>query len=416
MFENIIGQQETIGVLRGELAHGEFPRASLFFGPAYAGKLSTALEVARVLTCQEGHAAWSCECRSCSLQKELSHPHTVLIGSRYFEVEIAASAGALLRGRRAVTQFLFLRAVRKLTRRFDAAVVDPDDAKMKGAPEKVSRVEELLAEIEPGKELPEERALGELLEKIVAGCVQLCGHLRGEGVAVGQVRRLAAWAHVTASGSRKVAIIENADRMQDSARNALLKLLEEPPAAVSLILLSARRAAVIPTIISRLRPYSFGQRSAQEEREVMEKIFREETPSAESLRGFFLAWKEINPEKLSALSRKYLELAAARETGGVDILAELAELFPDRRAREPNARSPAQLSPKEAISSFLEELTFRFQELLRAGGTPVETLEEWTAAVKDALARIETYNMSPQTAVESLFYRMRAVARRGDSS
>jgi DNA polymerase III delta prime subunit len=407
MFENIIGQQETIAVLRGELAHDEFPRASLFFGPPYAGKLSTALEVARVLTCQEGHAAWSCECRSCGLQKELAHPHTVLIGSRYFDVEIAASAGALLRSRRPVTQFLFLRAVRKLTRRFDAAVSDPDDARMKGSAEKVSKVEELLAEIEPGKELPEERALGELLEKLVAACAQLGGHLRSDGIAVGQVRRLAAWAHVTASGSRKVAIVENVDRMQDSARNALLKLLEEPPSAVSLILLSARRAAIIPTIISRLRPYSFGQRRAEEEREVMEKIFREETPPAESLRGFFLAWKEINPEKLSVLSRKYLELVTTAGAGGVDILAELADLFPDRRGRE--------RSPKEAVSSFLEELTFRFHERLRAGSTPVEMLEEWSTAVKDALARIETYNISPQTAVESLFYRMRDAARRGDS-
>lgn len=408
MFENIIGQKETVGVLREELVQKEFPRASLFFGPPYAGKLSTALEAARVLTCQEGRAEWSCECRSCALQKELAHPHTVLMGSRYFDVEIAASAGALLRSRRPVTQYLFLRAVRKLTRRFDPAVADPEDTRMKGAPEKVSKVEELLSEIEPGKELPPEKALGELLEQIVGACVQLGGHLRGDGIAVGQVRRLASWAHVTASGSRKVAIIENVDRMQDSARNALLKLLEEPPSEVNLILLSTRRAAIIPTIISRLRPYSFGQRSAQEEKEVMEKIFREETLSSESLRGFFLAWKEINPEKLSILSKRFLELVTGRDTGEVDILGELAELFPDRRGRE--------RSPKEAIGSFLEELTFRFHDRLRAGRGTIETLEEWTSAVKDALMRIETYNMSPQTAVESLYYRMRDAARQGDSS
>ena len=46
----------------------------------------------------------------------------------------------------------------------------------------------------------------------------------------------------------------------------------------------------------------------------------------------------------------------------------------------------------------------------------METLEEWTDAVKEALARIETYNMSPQTALESLFYRMRGAARLGDES
>ena len=50
---------------------------------------------------------------------------------------------------------------------------------MKGAQEKVSKVEELLSEIEPGKELPPERAVGELLEQIVGACVQLGGHLNG---------------------------------------------------------------------------------------------------------------------------------------------------------------------------------------------------------------------------------------------
>ena len=50
-----------------------------------------------------------------------------------------------------------------------------------------------------------------------------------------------------------------------------------------------------------------------------------------------------------------------------------------------------------------------------AGTTAVETLEEWTSAVKEALVRIETYNMTPQTAVESLYYRTRDAARQGDS-
>ena len=121
------------------------------------------------------------------------------------------------------------------------------------------------------------------------------------------MRRLAAWSHLSATDSRKVAIIENADRMQEGARNALLKILEEPPEAVTMILLTTRRAAIMPTILSRMRPYPFEQRPADEEKEVMTKIFREETPAVSSLRGFFLAWKEINPDKLSSLSHRFME-------------------------------------------------------------------------------------------------------------
>jgi DNA polymerase III delta prime subunit len=401
MFENIIGQAGILATLREELAEAKFPRAALFFGPPYSGKLSMALEVARVLCCREGTALWSCECASCRQHKELAHPHALLLGSRYSDVEIAASSGTLLRTRKPAAHYLFLRAVRKLTRRFDADLWESDDAKIKAAQEKVARIEELLAELPPGSELPEERSLAQMLEKLVAACVQLSTAARIEAISIGQVRRLAAWSHGTAADSRKIAILENADRMQDSARNALLKLLEEPPAGVNLILLSTRRGAIIPTILSRLRPYPFEQRSAAEEQEVMAKIFRDETGARDSLRGFFLAWREINPEKLSILSRRFMDLVRHGAGSSVDIIAELGELFPDRRGQR-------ERPLRETTASFLEELTFRLHELMREGQASLDVLEGWNVAVREALARLDTYNISPQTAVESMFYRMRS--------
>ena len=408
MFENIIGQAETIRALRGELAQGRFPRSSLFFGPAYAGKLSTALEAARVLTCAEGRGEWSCECASCRMQRELTHPQTVLLGPRYSDVEIAASADALMRSRKPSTLYLLLRAVRKLTRRFDFWIADADDARVKGMQERVAQLEELVDGLSPGSELPPARELGELLERIVAEAAPVAAQVRSDTISIGQVRRLAAWAHLTAGGSRKIALIENADRMQDSARNALLKLLEEPPASVHLILLSTRRAAIIPTILSRLRPYSFPARTEGEEKDVMTKIFRGDAEGVirgdaghfPGLRGFFLAWREINPEKLSQLARRFMELARGANDPGVDIVEEMSELLPERKPQRGR-------SSRETLASFLEELMTHLGELLREGSASPESLERWSAAARDALARIESYNMQPAAVVEALFYRLR---------
>jgi hypothetical protein len=136
----------------------------------------------------------------------------------------------------------------------------------------------------------------------------------------------------------------------------------------------------------------------------MTKIFREDAPGCDSLRGFFLAWREINPEKLSILSRRFMELVYRSESGAVDIIAELSELFPDRRGQKGRA-------PKEACASFLEELTVRLGESLREGRARLDTLEEWLAAVRGAFLRLDVYNVSPQTIVETLFYRMREAAR-----
>lgn len=50
---------------------------------------------------------------------------------------------------------------------------------------------------------------------------------------------------------KKVYIIEEADSMNLSAQNALLKVLEEPPESVVFILLAASKASLLPTVLSR---------------------------------------------------------------------------------------------------------------------------------------------------------------------
>ncbi|HET6486073.1 MAG TPA: hypothetical protein VFH83_06615 [Spirochaetia bacterium] len=412
MFENIIGQTETLHGLSEEIAAGILPRAILFAGPAYSGKLSTALEVARILTCIGDNGAWTCECSSCRQQKELSHPQTVLLGSRYSEVEIAASAGSLLASRRPVTQYLFLRAVRKLTRRFDPSIFDAEDTRVRATREKAAAIEELLSAVEPGRELGSERELTAQVDEILGACLQLLALQRADGVSIAQVRRLASWAHLGAGGQQKVAIIENADRLQDSARNALLKLLEEPPQSVHFLLLSTRRAAIAPTILSRLRPYAFRQRDAAEEREVLARVFHVEDAPYDSLRAFFMAWRALSPERVSILAKRFLELVDAEGNGGrADILNELAELTADSSGKRERGARRTAASQREAALAFLEELTVQLSARLRAAPDAPESAEQGSEAIREAVTRIDALNISPPLVLESLFYRMAEDAR-----
>jgi DNA polymerase-3 subunit delta' len=55
------------------------------------------------------------------------------------------------------------------------------------------------------------------------------------------------------AGGWRVAIIDSADEMNDNAANALLKILEEPPARGLLILISHAPGRLLPTIRSRTR-------------------------------------------------------------------------------------------------------------------------------------------------------------------
>lgn len=58
-------------------------------------------------------------------------------------------------------------------------------------------------------------------------------------------------------GSKRVFLIEDADRLNEQSSNSLLKTLEEPPPTTHLILLTARPASLLPTIRSRCQMIRF---------------------------------------------------------------------------------------------------------------------------------------------------------------
>ena len=106
-------------------------------------------------------------------------------------------------------------------------------------------------------------------------------------IQVDQIRALSAEAVVLPNeAAAKVYVIEEAEAMNAAAQNALLKLLEEPPAWVRLILCAARAEALLPTIRSRC----------------VERCVAGEAPEAEEYRAEALA---------------YLRLAAAGDRAGL---------------------------------------------------------------------------------------------------
>jgi DNA polymerase-3 subunit delta' len=60
-----------------------------------------------------------------------------------------------------------------------------------------------------------------------------------------------------ARGRGKVFVVLEAELLSESAQNALLKTLEEPPPGVTIILLCAQAAALLPTTLSRCRLVNF---------------------------------------------------------------------------------------------------------------------------------------------------------------
>ena len=65
-------------------------------------------------------------------------------------------------------------------------------------------------------------------------------------------------------GRRRVVIVDNADAMEAPPQNALLKTLEEPPAASTFVLVTSRPDVLLPTVRSRCQRIRFGPISPAE--------------------------------------------------------------------------------------------------------------------------------------------------------
>ena len=72
-------------------------------------------------------------------------------------------------------------------------------------------------------------------------------------------------------GRRRVVIVDDADAMVAEAQNAMLKTLEEPPAASAFVLVSSRPDMLLPTVRSRCQRLRFGRLAPAEIAAVLER-------------------------------------------------------------------------------------------------------------------------------------------------
>jgi DNA polymerase III subunit delta' len=98
-------------------------------------------------------------------------------------------------------------------------------------------------------------------------------------------------------GRRRVAVIDDADRMSNESANALLKTLEEPPAYAVIVLIAGDASKILPTIRSRCQTVRFRPLSAAQ----VARLINE------------LEWSEDPQEALAAAELSEGSLAAAQQ-------------------------------------------------------------------------------------------------------
>lgn len=386
MFENIIGHKHTVELLKDQVRENRLPGSILIDGPRYAGKLTLALELARVLTCTRG-GEWNCTCSSCRNQKLLIQNDTLLLGYDNFMEEISVAYQLLLRNDQVYTRYMFLRSIRKLLRRFDPVFYDDKETKFKKVQPLLAYLEETLSNIDP-ENIASPLKTKEL-DSIVENAAALSKELNLSTIPVGQIRKVTFWAHTSTTENRKVVIIENAEKMNDSARNSMLKILEEPPAECFFVFLSSRTGEIIPTIRSRLRSYHLKERKTEENMQVLSQIFRETSGSFTTISSFFDSF-DPDVENLSDLAGRVLSFLLA-ENRSIAEKEELKELCREIKG--------------DSMKVFLEKLLEKARLMIpEADFRTYYMLEELCRKINRIWFDFESLNMNPQLLSEYLLY------------
>ena len=203
-WDGIIDQDRVVQALRRALDQDRVAHAYLFHGPDGVGKKAVALEMARALQCPNATSAPCEDCRVCRKTRRMVHPDVHVLfpyPKGTDEQDVAERIERLGQDPYAAVDF-----VRR------PSLSDPLETSNKQVMYHIDRVHDDL--LRPMSFRPVE-------------------------------------------GQYKVAVITDVEHMNESAANAFLKQLEEPPPQTIFLLTTSRPEQLLPTIVSRCQRLRF---------------------------------------------------------------------------------------------------------------------------------------------------------------
>lgn len=137
-----------------------------------------------------------------------------------------------------------------------------------------------------------------------------------ESIKIMEVRGILNNLQMTGDSARRILVLEELDKMTPEAANAMLKMIEEPPAKVLYIFTSSNPKGILETILSRVRRLDFQLSSNRDLFQILKTRYRLEEEShlfrvAELAQGRIAKAIKLldNREHLEVYEQTYKEIA-----------------------------------------------------------------------------------------------------------
>jgi DNA polymerase III subunit delta' len=183
------------------------------------------------------------------------------------------------------------------------------------------------------------------------------------------------------AGSRKFAVINDADTMNDEAANALLKTLEEPPDGAMLLLMASNLDSLLPTIRSRCQLVRF---SALPDADVAALVLQAEwVTSAEEARqlaalaeGSLAAARRLSAPGFRDLRNRLIRELSQPAWDGIAVAQSLTKELEQLAGDTAEQRTIALWLLKVAVE-FYRSALWRLGHPSEGTGTPIPEAAPW---------------------------------------
>lgn len=224
-------------------------------------------------------------------------------------------------------------------------------------------------------------------------CLVVAGEGASGNIPVKRIRALAYDLHMAAvmADGRRVALLRDVKNLNKNSANALLKILEEPPAGVIFLLTAAYSSDILETVRSRCAEVSLSPLSGAQCADAAAQRFprgdRERVDRLAAAYGGRLGMvlKTLSAPELLALNDAARRFCDAAVLG--DKLAALIELE--------NAAN------REALSLLLRDAAFYLRLRLKTDNAPAPAITKAADAVSNAREALERY-MPPKLAAAQI--------------
>lgn len=376
-------QPQIITLLNDQIRDHTFSQVVLFGGERYTLRMSTAVEVARVLGCME-HGEEGCSCSRCTQFATLTYSDLLIVSQRDHKVRIEAALHAFEKDPNGRWRTRLIQTIRILLVSFHPVLMEEAGPTLVNTAARAGGANDLLYSLSSEDHLDEKeaRTYAENLRKALK---ELYSALpKSTTVTINQVRSIDRWVHQTNIANQlRFVILEGIEQTNASARNALLKLLEEPPQGVYFILISEHPSRIMQTILSRVRRYSFAPLSFEAQQRMIAEYGEH---GYADLASFYLIQSGIN-------------LEASKEI--------VMRLITSLATKKPlDSRSVAEITEAIDKSGSFEYVLTTLSEEIACQNFSASYIQKAIDLINHAHSTTVLYNQNQRFAAEALYYRL----------